>query len=121
MRRGAETDLPRVLRSDPPEQPRRRSLPGATVILETITPVIGGGTQAGEPDRLEPVRGASVRGQLRWWWRSLYAPRDADPGEILKRESRLWGAWVSVKVRVASRPLRRVASPSGFGLSMRAI
>jgi CRISPR-associated protein Cmr1 len=37
--------------------------------LETITPVYGGGTTAGEPDLLLPFRPRAVKNSLRhWWW-----------------------------------------------------
>lgn len=37
--------------------------------LQTITPVYGGGTTAGEPDLLLPFRPRAVKNSLRhWWW-----------------------------------------------------
>lgn len=97
MRRGSGGTLPEVLRGDPPERPAKPPRPEVTLELETITPVIGGGVETGEPDPMEAVRGASVRGVLRWWWRSLYL---GPPGRgattdihrsLLREEARLWG------------------------------
>lgn len=37
--------------------------------LQTITPVYGGGTAAGEPDMLLPFRPRAIKSSLRhWWW-----------------------------------------------------
>ena len=97
MRRGSGGTLPEVLRGDPPERPAKPPRPEVTLELETITPVIGGGVETGEPDPMEAVRGASVRGVLRWWWRSLYLgpPGRGATTDIhrshLREEARLWG------------------------------
>jgi CRISPR/Cas system CMR-associated protein Cmr1 (group 7 of RAMP superfamily) len=51
-----------------------------TATLEFITPMFGGGvridpqaTHHKAPDAITPVRGASLRGQLRTWWRRTCA------------------------------------------------
>jgi len=60
---------------------------------ELITPLFGGGVEPGKADPITTIRPASIRGQLRFWWRasrggefggSLNAMKDA--------EDQLWGA-----------------------------
>lgn len=41
--------------------------------LRLETPMYGGGAVAGEADPERPVRVPSVRGNLRFWWRMLFA------------------------------------------------
>ncbi len=50
---------------------RRRSLERLVVDLVTTTPIFGGGVEPGRPDELVPIRVPSIRGHLRFWWRSL--------------------------------------------------
>jgi len=68
--------------------------------LEFIAPMFGGGVRLNsdnphlkEPDVITPVRGASLRGQLREWWRRACCD-GMDPAEMQKREKVLWG-WAS--------------------------
>lgn len=68
--------------------------------LEAITPVIGGGVSAREPDLVDRVRIPAIRGQLRKWWRAL-EPLSAKQGSseqnvvdstsLFKQEAELWG------------------------------
>lgn len=76
------------------------------------TPMYGGGVHAGELDRSIPIRAASIRGQLRFWWRIVSA-NTLDPKEMFKREAAIWGGIGSagptasrVRVRVQSEPVR---------------
>ena len=38
---------------------------------QVITPIFGGGVEPGESDAVTPVRGSTIRGQLRFWWRAI--------------------------------------------------
>jgi CRISPR-associated protein Cmr1 len=55
-----------------------------------VTPLYGGGVRAGEVDREMPIRAASIRGQLRFWWRVACANNDP-PAKLFKREVEIWG------------------------------
>ncbi|MCI5150050.1 MAG: type III-B CRISPR module RAMP protein Cmr1 [Candidatus Electrothrix sp. MAN1_4] len=81
--------------------------------IEVITPIFGGGVEAGEPDTKMPVRASAIRGQLRYWWRFLEsANRNLnDPQEqkkLFEDECEIWGGMAEegedysskVKVRV---------------------
>jgi len=77
-----------------------------------VTPVFGGGVRIDktaphhkEIDPVTPVRGASVRGQLRFWWRATHGCTCSSIEEMREREGALWGAAskagrVSLTIRV---------------------
>ena len=63
-----------------------------TVRLKVITPIYGGGTRAGESDDDDPIRAATVRGHLRFWWRATRGAEFAsDIGMLFQREQEIWG------------------------------
>ena len=76
----------------------------------TITPVYGGGVNAGEIDKEMPIRVAAIRGQLRFWWRLLRKyddPTKPLQDDVLFEEERsIWGGMAkdnqdySSKVRI---------------------
>ncbi len=43
--------------------------------IETITPMLGGGSRSRMLDGVEVIRATTVHGHLRFWWRALYAAR----------------------------------------------
>ena len=61
-----------------------------TAKCQLITPMYGGGVQAGEVDRAMPIRASALRGQLRFWWRLLYGGGRAST-DVFKDECALWG------------------------------
>ncbi len=71
---------------------------------EFISPMFGGGVSLNttnphhkDPDFVTPVRGASIRGQLRAWWRRTCGLDPMKDLETLrKREKILWG-WASTQ------------------------
>jgi len=63
-----------------------------TFEIRAITPVIGAGYEAGEGDLVTPVRGGTIRGLLRHWWRAFYNARSID--SLREKEKTLWG-WAS--------------------------
>ena len=100
MRRPRPTALPAFLHQ-PGTAPSLGDKPAclewaAGFHLSTITPIIGGGVESAEPDAIDLVRVPGIRGQLRHWWRFLYAEDDEmeRPGAaegLFARESALWG------------------------------
>jgi CRISPR-associated protein Cmr1 len=54
-------------------------------------PIVGGGHQTRAIDDVEIIRAASVRGQLRFWWRALHASQYPSAKKLYERESALWG------------------------------
>ena len=71
-----------------------------------ITPLWGGGVEANVNDPVTLIRGSSIRGHLRFWWRALRGNSNA--GTIVKmreRENEIWGSTkapsqVKISVRV---------------------
>ena len=57
-----------------------------------ITPLFGGGVEPRAPDPVTVIRGASIRGHLRFWWRFCMAHRFATTAELKAAEDLLWGA-----------------------------
>lgn len=58
-----------------------------------ITPLFGGGVKAQEADPVTVIRGASVRGQLRFWWRATRGGQfNGDLDEMRKAENAIWGS-----------------------------
>lgn len=58
-----------------------------------VTPMYGGGVEAGVVDQDMPIRATAIRGQLRYWWRFLHRQRHPalSATEILSAERRIWG------------------------------
>ena len=82
---------------------------GTTVTAKCtlITPMYGGGVQAGVVDSAMPIRASALRGQLRFWWRLLYGG-GRPPTEVFKDECALWGG-ISTDGPQASQVAVRVA------------
>lgn len=55
-----------------------------------VTPMYGGGVNAGKVDTEMPIRASAIRGQLRFWWRIACGPF-ASSQEMFKRETEIWG------------------------------
>lgn len=74
---------------------RARRAPAAPLLaveIAVVTPLFGGGAQPRQADPLLPVRGASVRGHLRFWWRVCRATQFATPAELFAAEADVWGS-----------------------------
>lgn len=84
-------------------QPTRRSTRGGSalcavsVTVEVVTPIFGGSSQTRVVDEVEVIRPATVRGNLRFWWRALRGHECANARELYEEESDLWGRAVADK------------------------
>ena len=60
-----------------------------------LTYVFGGGVRVRDhekyADLVTPVRGASIRGQLRFWWRACNPSKCSTVEELRQREGEIWG------------------------------
>jgi CRISPR-associated protein Cmr1 len=92
--------MPRLSKDDF-RKPQERGLAELTYKFQVVTSVFGGGVALDQDeskhhqkpiDVVTPVRGAAVRGQLRFWWRATQGSRAATPAEMKKREDELWGS-----------------------------
>lgn len=60
--------------------------------LTTTTPIYGGSARPRKVDPVDVIRAASIRGQLRFWWRALHAHEYAQPEQLYTAECALWGS-----------------------------
>jgi len=60
--------------------------------IELITPLFGGGVEAGMNDPTMPIRGTAIRGQLQFWWRATRGAACATLAELRERHRAVWGA-----------------------------
>ena len=63
----------------------------ASYCFKTITPVFGAGVKAGVIDEVTPLRGTTVRGHLRFWWRVVCGRHFTKLEHLRDREAKLWG------------------------------
>jgi len=100
-------------------------------LVTVITPIYGGGVEAGCFDADMPIRAASIRGQLRFWWRLLQKHKSSEAPlsdkQLFQRERDLWGGMnekdqdysSKIKVRVANVKNKHEGSdinPSSYAL-----
>ena len=74
---------------------------------ELITPMAGGGTRSWQPDLNNPVRSQAIKGQLRFWWRTM--SKFSDSEALKKRENEIWGSTdtagkIRLRVESVSKP-----------------
>lgn len=77
-----------------PQPPAKRSASKVSRDYEIslVTPLFGGGFEAGTPDETRPVRSLSIRGALEFWWRATRGAEFATAKELFERHSDIWGA-----------------------------
>ncbi|MEA2061403.1 MAG: type III-B CRISPR module RAMP protein Cmr1 [Thermodesulfobacteriota bacterium] len=78
---------------------------------ELITPMFGGDSKSWEIDEQNPVRGQSVKGQLRFWWRTMQ--KETDVKTLLNKENCLWGG----KICDAEDEKNRIKSPVSLSIT----
>jgi CRISPR-associated protein Cmr1 len=62
-----------------------------SVVVEVVTPILGGGYRTRELDDVNIIRPATIRGHLRFWWRALYGSKCETARALYEMESNLWG------------------------------
>lgn len=61
-------------------------------VIEVITPLFGGGVDAGKNDPITLIRPSSIRGHLRFWWRATTRGTSyKDIAALRQREGEIWG------------------------------
>jgi CRISPR-associated protein Cmr1 len=63
-----------------------------TFDIELITPLYGGGAEAGINDPAFPIRPSSVRGHLRFWWRATRGAGFSTAEKLFDAEEKIWGS-----------------------------
>jgi CRISPR-associated protein Cmr1 len=76
-----------------PDVPAERSSARTTreYRVSLVTPLFGGGAEAGKPDATLPIRGTAVRGQLQFWWRATRGAGFASHEQLFARHAEVWG------------------------------
>ncbi|RDI95594.1 type III-B CRISPR module RAMP protein Cmr1 [Meiothermus sp. QL-1] len=77
--------------------------------------MFGGSAIPREVDRENPVRAASVRGHLRFWWRATAGARYATAEELFRAEEEIWGSaerYGRVALRVVEQRGEQEVRPS---------
>src|SRR5262249_52878064 len=62
-----------------------------TYTITVMTPLFGGGVDAGINDPVTLIRPSSIRGHLRFWWRATRGARCNSVKELRQREGEIWG------------------------------
>jgi CRISPR-associated protein Cmr1 len=86
--------------------------------LQTMTPMFGGSAKPREVDAGNPVRAASVRGHLRFWWRATAGAKYSSAEKLFEAEEAIWGSAEkhgAVSVIVKQATASNDVQPSSFG------
>ena len=75
--------------------------------IQLVTPLFGGGPVPGDPDEVTLVRGTSVRGHLRDWWRFFQGANFPNSTAMFQRETEIFGS-----VESASPLVVRIQQPN---------
>lgn len=92
--------------------------------IQVITPIFGGGVEAGKNDPITLIRPSSIRGHLRFWWRVMRGAKCKSVLELHQRESEIWGSAdnpssVSIEVKKLNIKAPSKRSPPDYGFSDR--
>ncbi|MCL4514099.1 MAG: type III-B CRISPR module RAMP protein Cmr1 [Firmicutes bacterium] len=79
-----------------PDAPKRafeasRKWTGRIYSISLVTPLFGGGPIPGENDPVTLIRGSSIRGHLRFWWRATRGASFESVESLRRREGEIWG------------------------------
>ena len=81
--------------------------------FELITPMFGGDAESWQLDLKNPVRCQAVKGQLRFWWRTMQ--NETEPKKLLQKENRLWGG--KIVDNDNKEESKRIKSPVSISIS----
>ena len=78
-----------------------------------VTPMYGGGVDAGEVDAAMPMRATAIRGQLRFWWRLITRNQYLENGRLnskkqFEAERIIWGGLGDEETLTASKVTLRL-------------
>lgn len=78
-----------------------------------VTPMYGGGVEAGKVDEKMPIRATAIRGQLRFWWRIVHRQQFIKEGKLdsqamFLRERELWGGLGNAESLAASKVIVKI-------------
>lgn len=79
-----------------------------TFKFELITPMCGGDSKSWELNTVAPVRAQSVKGQLRFWWRTMQ--NEGDSKKLLEMENRIWGGDIEDEMDATGKKKKSIKS-----------
>ena len=79
--------------------------------IHLITPLFGGGVEAGQNDPITPIRPSGIRGQLRFWWRATRGARLGSIAKLRQKEGEIWGTTEKPSQVSILMPLVRASKP----------
>ncbi|SBS35754.1 hypothetical protein MSP8887_02457 [Marinomonas spartinae] len=94
MRRKIDVEALNSLREELKHPPEKQ---WQTYNCTLVTPMYGGGVEAGKVDEKMPIRASSIRGQLRFWWRIACGPEDSN--KLFEKETEIWGGIGDAKIK----------------------
>lgn len=80
-----------IPRCPAPPALRSSSLAVQDYRISLITPLFGGGVEAGHADPHLPIRGSSIRGQLQFWWRATRGIAFSRRDDLFAAHCDIWG------------------------------
>ena len=80
-----------------------------TLDILLVSPLYGGGVEAGQLDPITPFRASSIRGNLRYWWRATRGGQFDTWEKMRDAEAAIWG-----DTEQASRVQLRVQIPENW-------
>lgn len=101
-----EMDFPETVPVDKPDWTK------TTRHYKVITPLWGGGVEANVNDPITLIRGSSIRGHLRFWWRAMRGNSNGSTvAEMREKENSIWGSTkkpsqVKIAVNVTNKGTR---------------
>lgn len=110
--------MPRTVPDVPIPQLKEPGLETWTLQLKTITPMFGGSATPREVDEKNPIRSASVRGHLRFWWRATAGAGYSNSKELFEAEEAIWGSAERqglVALSVSTQGYETTLQPSSLG------
>ncbi|GHS91121.1 type III-B CRISPR module RAMP protein Cmr1 [Planctomycetales bacterium] len=81
----AEVDLAKITFADGAAEKKEYT-------IQVVTPLFGGGVEAGKNDPDMLIRAASIRGHLRFWWRATRGAEYSSVDKMRAAESDIWGS-----------------------------
>lgn len=87
MRSKPIAEIPEIPKDWVPE--RSSELVKKTYHFELITPMMGGDAESWHLNTKAPIRSQSVKGQLRFWWRTMQTETNSQ--KLLYLENEIWG------------------------------
>ncbi|MFF2481927.1 type III-B CRISPR module RAMP protein Cmr1 [Paenibacillus sp. NPDC058071] len=91
-------------------------------LIHVVTHMVGGSSYSGKVEEEAPIKGASVRGHLRFWWRATRGTKYTTAKELFAQEKLIFGSssepapvkiWVDSKKKASSPTAQMIVNSKG--------